>query len=189
MGNLLLTFPNLKGSNFKPWVEEQDEINNGLTLEQQANKTASMWEKGIKDDFQSKERIAKLKNSADLSIYIPRSTAGIPISILSSFKAPAVQILEDHDLLTSLVNSTVSSLLSLVNIKNDSSSKENILLSSIFMNSYTQNQDLTLEELITLIVTPPFSKVGFFDLETFFWTRWKVKTCIKIKYNYCKPFF
>jgi hypothetical protein len=35
------------------------------------------------------------------------------------------------------------------------------------MNAYTKNKDLSLEEIITLIVTPPFSKVGIFDLETF----------------------
>ena len=189
MGNLLLTFPNLKGEDFKPWIEEQDAINNGVSIDQQAQNTASMWEKGITGDFQSKERIAKLKNSADFSIYTPGSTAGIPISILSSFKAPGKEILEDHDLLTSLVNSTVSSLLSLVDIKNDSSSKENILLSSIFMNAYTKSKDLTLEELITLIVTPPFSKVGIFDLETFFGQDDRLKLALKLNTIIANPSF
>ena len=189
MGNLLLTFPNLKGEDFKPWIEEQDAINNGVSLEQQAQNTASMWEKGITGDFQSKERIAKLKNSADFSIYTPGSTAGIPISILSSFKAPGKEVLEDHDLLTSLVNSTVSSLLSLVDIKNDSSSKENILLSSIFMNAYTKEKDLSLEELITLIVTPPFSKVGIFDLETFFAQEQRLKLALKLNTIIANPSF
>jgi len=189
MGNLLLTFPNLKGEDFKPWIEEQDAINNGLSLDEQAQKTAQMWEKGITRDFQSKERIAKLKNSADFSIYTPGSTAGIPISILSSFKAPGEKILEDYDLLSSLINSTVSSILSLVNIKSDSSSKENILLSSIFMNSYTQNKDLSLEQLITLIVTPPFEKVGIFDLETFFSQDERLKLALKLNTIIANPSF
>ena len=189
MGNLLLTFPELKGEDFKPWIEEQDAINNGLSVDEQAQKTAQLWEKGITGDFQSKERIAKLKNSADFSIYTPGSTAGIPISILSSFKAPGKEVLEDHDLLTSLVNSTVSSLLSLVDIKNDSSSKENILLSSIFMNAYTKEKDLSLEELITLIVTPPFSKVGIFDLETFFAQEQRLKLALKLNTIIANPSF
>lgn len=189
MGNLLLTFPELKGEDFKPWIEEQDAINNGLSVDEQAQKTAQLWEKGITGDFQSKERIAKLKNSADFSIYTPGSTAGIPISILSSFKAPGKEVLEDHDLLTSLVNSTVSSLLSLVDIKNDSSSKENILLSSIFMNAYTKEKNLSLEELITLIVTPPFSKVGIFDLETFFAQEQRLKLALKLNTIIANPSF
>jgi hypothetical protein len=189
MGNLLLTFPDLKGSDFKPWIEEQDAINNGLTLDEQAQNTADLWEKGITGDFQSKERIAKLKNAADFSIYTPGSTAGIPISILSSFKAPGVEILEDYDLLSSMVNSTVSSLLSLVDLKSDSSSKQNILLSSIFMNAYTQNKDLSLEQLITLIVTPPFSKVGIFDLETFFAQDERLKLALKLNTIIANPSF
>ena len=189
MGNLLLTFPNLKANDFKPWIEEQDAINNGLTIDQQAANTASLWEKGITGDFQSKERIAKLKNAADFTIYTPGSTAGVPISILSSFKAPGIEVLEDHDLLTSLINSTVSSLLSLVDINSDSSSKENILLSSIFMNAYTKAKDLTLEELISLIVTPPFSKVGIFDLETFFKQDDRLKLALKLNTIIANPSF
>ena len=33
MGNLLLTFPNLEANDFKPWIEEQDAINNGLSID------------------------------------------------------------------------------------------------------------------------------------------------------------
>ncbi len=189
MGNLLLTFPNLQANDFKPWIEEQDAINNGLTLDEQAEKTARLWENGITSDFQNKERIAKLKNSADFTIYTPGSTAGVPVSILSSFKAPGSEVLEDHDILTSLITSTVSSLLSLVDIKNDSSSKESILLSSIFMNFYSQNKDLTLEELISLIVTPPFSKVGIFDLETFFAQDDRLKLALKLNTIIANPSF
>ena len=189
MGNLLLTFPNLQANDFKPWIEEQDAINNGLTLDEQAEATARLWEKGITGDFQSKERIAKLKDSADFTIYTPGSTAGVPVSILSSFKAPGVEVLEDHDILTSLITSTVSSLLSLVDIKNDSSSKESILLSSIFMNAYSQGKDLTLEELISLIVTPPFSKVGIFDLETFFAQDDRLKLALKLNTIIANPSF
>ena len=189
MGNLLLTFPNLQAKDFKPWIEEQDAINNGVTIEEQAEKTARQWEKGITGDFQSKERIAKLKNSADFTIYTPGSTAGVPVSILSSFKAPGNEVLEDNDILTSLISSTVSSLLSLVDIKSDSSSKESILLSSIFMNSYSQGKDLTLEELISLIVTPPFSKVGIFDLETFFAQDHRLKLALKLNTIIANPSF
>ncbi|MBU3013649.1 DUF87 domain-containing protein [Poseidonibacter lekithochrous] len=189
MGNLLLTFPNLQAKDFKPWIEEQDAINNGISLDEQAEKTARLWENGIKGDFQNKERIQKLKDSADFTIYTPGSTAGVPISILSSFKAPGKEVLEDHDILSSLITSTVSSLLSLVDIKNDASSKESILLSSIFMNAYSQSKDLTLEELISLIVTPPFSKVGIFDLETFFAQDDRLKLALKLNTIIANPSF
>ena len=189
MGNLLLTFPNLEGSDFEPWIEEQDAINNGVTVKEHAKNTANMWKKGIEGDFQSAQRIEKLKNAADFTIYTPGSSAGVQISILSSFKAPSREVLEDNDLLVSLINSTVSSILSLIEEKNDSISKESILISSIFMNYYSAGKDLNLEQLISLIVTPPFEKVGIFDLETFFAQDDRLKLALKLNTIIANPSF
>jgi len=189
MTNLLLTFPNLQGSDFEPWIEEQDAQNNGQTLKEFAINTANLWKTGLENDFQNSSRIEKLKNSADFTIYTPGSNAGVQISILSSFKAPSKEVLEDNDLLISLVNSTVSSILSLIAEQNDSSSKESILISSIFMNYFTQSKDLTLEELITLIVTPPFAKIGIFDLETFFAQSERLKLALKLNTIIANPSF
>ena len=189
MGNLLLTFPNLQGSDFEPWIEEQDAINNGVTLKEHAQNTANLWKKGIEGDFQNIQRIEKLKNAADFTIYTPGSNAGVQISILSSFKAPSREVLEDNDLLVSLINSTVSSILSLIEEKNDSISKESILISSIFMNYYSAGKDLNLEQLISLIVTPPFEKVGIFDLETFFAQDDRLKLALKLNTIIANPSF
>lgn len=189
MGNLLLTFPDLKGSDFEPWIEEQDAINNGVSLQEYALNTANLWKNGIEKDFQSASRIEKLKNSADFTIYTPGSNAGVQISILSSFKAPSNEVLKDDDLLVSIISSTVSSILSLIEEKNDTTSKQSILISSIFMNYFSQGKDLTLEELISLIVTPPFSKIGVFDLETFFSLDDRLKLALKLNTIIANPSF
>lgn len=189
MGNLLLTFPNLQGSDFEPWIEEQDAVNNGLSVSEMALKTAQTWKNGVEADFQNQERIQKLKDSADFTIYTPGSSSGVQISILSSFKAPSIEVLEDHELLVSLITSTVSSLLSLIDEKNDSSSKESILISTIFMNSYSNQKDLSIEELISFIVTPPFAKVGIFDLETFFPQSERLKLALKLNTIIANPSF
>ncbi|MFY4807253.1 ATP-binding protein [Aliarcobacter butzleri] len=189
MTNLLLTFPSLQGSDFEPWIEEQDASNNGLSVKEFAQNTANLWKNGLERDFQNASRIEKLKNCADFTIYTPGSDAGVQISILSSFKAPNKEIIEDNDLLVSLVNSTVSSILSLIEEKSDTTSKESILISSIFMNYFKENKDLTLEELITLIVTPPFSKIGVFDLETFFAQSERLKLALKLNNIIANPSF
>ncbi|WP_323588149.1 ATP-binding protein [Aliarcobacter butzleri] len=189
MTNLLLTFPSLQGSDFEPWIEEQDASNNGLSVKEFAQNTANLWKNGLERDFQNASRIEKFKNSADFTIYTPGSDAGIQISILSSFKAPNKEVIEDNDLLVSLVNSTVSSILSLIEEKSDTTSKESILISSIFMNYFKENKDLTLEELITLIVTPPFSKIGVFDLETFFAQSERLKLALKLNNIIANPSF
>ncbi|MCT7629189.1 DUF87 domain-containing protein [Aliarcobacter butzleri] len=189
MTNLLLTFPSLQGSDFEPWIEEQDASNNGLSVKEFAQNTANLWKNGLERDFQNASRIEKLKNCADFTIYTPGSDAGVQISILSSFKAPNKEVVEDNDLLVSLINSTVSSILSLIEEKSDTTSKESILISSIFMNYFKENKDLTLEELITLIVTPPFSKIGVFDLETFFAQSERLKLALKLNNIIANPSF
>ncbi|MCR8709749.1 ATP-binding protein [Aliarcobacter butzleri] len=189
MTNLLLTFPSLQGSDFEPWIEEQDASNNGLSVKEFAQNTANLWKNGLERDFQNTSRIEKFKNSADFTIYTPGSDAGVQISILSSFKAPNKEVIEDNDLLVSLINSTVSSILSLIEEKSDTTSKESILISSIFMNYFKENKDLTLEELITLIVTPPFSKIGVFDLETFFAQSERLKLALKLNNIIANPSF
>ncbi|MFW3380295.1 ATP-binding protein [Aliarcobacter butzleri] len=189
MTNLLLTFPSLQGSDFEPWIEEQDASNNGLSVKEFAQNTANLWKNGLERDFQNASRIEKFKNSADFTIYTPGSDAGVQISILSSFKAPNKEVIEDNDLLVSLINSTVSSILSLIEEKSDTTSKESILISSIFMNYFKENKDLTLEELITLIVTPPFSKIGVFDLETFFAQSERLKLALKLNNIIANPSF
>lgn len=189
MTNLLLTFPSLQGSDFEPWIEEQDASNNGLSVKEFAQNTANLWKNGLERDFQNASRIEKFKNCADFTVYTPGSDAGVQISILSSFKAPNKEVIEDNDLLVSLVNSTVSSILSLIEEKSDTTSKESILISSIFMNYFKENKDLTLEELITLIVTPPFSKIGVFDLETFFAQSERLKLALKLNNIIANPSF
>ena len=189
MTNLLLTFPNLSASDFEPWIEEQEAQNNQKTVQEFAQEKATLWKKGIERDFQDISRIQKLKDSADFTIYTPGSDAGVQVSILSSFKAPSIEVLEDNELLVSLITSTVSSILALIEEKNESTSKESILLSSIFMNYFKEQKDLSIEELINLIVTPPFSKIGVFDLETFFAQSDRLKLALKLNTIIANPSF
>jgi hypothetical protein len=89
--------------------------------------------------------------------------------VLGSFSAPAAEVVADIDTLNSLVSSTATSLLALVDIVGDSlQSREHILLSSLFLHYWRLGQDLSMEALIGGIVTPPFTKIGVFPLDTFY---------------------
>ena len=189
MTNLLLNFPELNPNDFKPWLDDSEVTNSGLTKEELAIKVSNSYKEGIQRDFQDLSRVKKLKDSADFTIYTPGSSAGIQVSILSSFKAPTIEILEDMELFSNIINSTVHSILSLIDNKSDETSKESILLASIFTSYFKEQRDLTLEELITLIVTPPFSKIGVFDLETFFPQNDRLKFALKINTIIASPSF
>jgi hypothetical protein len=167
--NLLLTFPNLAGQDFLPWINLDDAQQKGLTPEAYANQQAAMWKNGLASWGEDGARIQRLREAADFLIYTPGSNAGIPISILKSFAAPPQAILEDSELLQDRIGTTVTSLLGLVGIEADPvQSREHILLSTIFDTSWRQGQDLDLAMIIHQVQNPSITKIGVLDLESFY---------------------
>jgi hypothetical protein len=51
--NLLLTFPSLRGEDFRPWVNEEDALKKGLSPEDYAGKQADLWKNGLSSWGQS----------------------------------------------------------------------------------------------------------------------------------------
>lgn len=169
LGNLLLTFPQLRSEDFLPWINQDDARQKGLSPEEYAQKQAELWQKGLAGWGQSGERIQRLRDAADFVIYTPGSNAGIPVSILKSFAAPAPAVIEDNELMRDRVSATATSLLGLLGIEADPiQSREHILLSTILDTAWRQGQDLDLAALISQVQTPPVTKIGVLDLETFY---------------------
>ncbi|MDE3243071.1 MAG: ATP-binding protein [Nitrospirota bacterium] len=169
LANLLLTFPQLRGEDFSPWINEDDARKKGLSPSDYARQQADLWKKGLAEWGQDGERIARLKEAADFAIYTPGSQAGIPVSILTSFAAPAPAVHEDAELLRERIGTTVTSLLGLLGIDADPiQSREHILLSTILDVAWKQGRDLDLGTLIHQIQQPPVAKVGVLDVESFF---------------------
>jgi hypothetical protein len=169
LANLLLTFPDLAPADFLPWINEDDARKKGLTPAQYAGEQASLWRKGLADWGQDGQRIRRLREAADFVVYTPGSSAGIPVSILRSFDAPAKPILEDPDLLRERVVTTVTSLLDLLGLGTDPlKSREHILLSTVLEEAWRQGRSLDIAGLIQEVQSPPFQRVGVFDLESFF---------------------
>ena len=170
--NLLLTFPNLQAQDFLPWVNPEDALKKGLSVNDFATQQASFWRDGLAKWGEDGERIRRLRGSADFRIYTPGSNSGLPISILKSFSAPQLAIREDEELFQEQITTTVTSLLSLLGVDSDPiKSREHILLSSIFANSWRSGEELDLPRLIQFIQTPPFKKIGVLDIELFFPTK------------------
>ena len=190
MGNLLLTFPELKPENFEPWVDAGTAETKGLSVKEFAAKTAAMWDKGIQSWHQDKSRIKTLKNNAEYVIYTPGSSAGVQLSVLSSFDAPSEDTIDDPDTFTSVINSTVSSILALVNIKGDIlQSKEYLLLSSVFSHLWRKNISITLEELIGYVTNPPFDKIGVLPLKSFYDQKDRLDLAMKLNTVLASPGF
>jgi hypothetical protein len=169
LANLMLNFPQLRGEDFAPWINEDDARKKGLSPADYATQQAEMWKKGLGDWGQSGERVQKLRDAADVVVYTPGSSAGIPVSILKSFAAPSQEILNDTEMLRERISTTVTSLLGLVGVEADPiKSREHILLSTILDHTWKAGQDLDLATLIQQIQTPPVAKIGVLDLDSFY---------------------
>lgn len=167
--NLLLTFPDLQASDFLPWINQEDAQKKNLSPADYASAQAEAWKKGMADWGQDGVRIKRLRETADFRIYTPGSNAGIQVSILKSFAAPPPALREDSELLAERVNTTVTSLLSLLGIEADPiKSREHILISNILNGAWATGKDLDIAALIQQIQSPPMTKIGVLDVESFF---------------------
>jgi len=169
LANLLLTFPQLRPSDFQPWLDPGDASRRGKTVEQLAQTVADTWRNGLASWGQDGERIARFQNAAEAVIYTPGSSAGIPLTVFRSFAAPPAAVVADEDALRERILSAVSGLLALLGIDADPlRSREHILLSNLLSQAWRNGENLDMAGLIRGIQNPPFSQVGVFDLESFY---------------------
>ncbi len=169
LANLLLTFPELTPADFAPWINEDDARRKGVSPADYAQQQADLWRRGLAEWHQDGARIERLRESAEFAVYTPGSTAGLPVSVLRSFSAPPIEIIEDHELFTERVSTTVSSLLGLLGVAADPlQSREHILLAGILSQTWSARRDLDIPGLIHAIQTPPFTKIGVMEVETMF---------------------
>jgi hypothetical protein len=190
LGNLMLTFPSLKGEDFQPWINEDDARKKGLAPADYAKAQAELWAKGLAGWQQDGARIQRLRDAADVVIYTPGSNAGLPVSILKSFAAPAADVREDAELLRERISTTVTSLLGLLGVEADPiQSREHILMSTILDQTWRKEEDLDLATLIHAIQSPPVSKIGVMDVESFFPSKDRFALAMKLNNLLAAPGF
>jgi hypothetical protein len=190
LANLMLNFPQLRGEDFAPWVNEDDARKNGLSPTDYATQQAEMWKKGLGDWGQSNERVQKLRDAADVVVYTPGSHAGIPVSILKSFAAPSQEILDDPEMLGERISTTVTSLLGFIGVEADPiKSREHILLSTILGHTWKAGQDLDLATLIQQIQTPPTAKIGVLELDSFYPSKERFALAMQLNNLLASPGF
>ncbi len=166
LGNLLLTFPDLRAEDFRPWINEEDARRKGMEPDAYATGQAETWRDGLARWGQTPDRIRALREKVDMAIYTPGSSSGLPVNVLASFDAPKTK---DPEVVADRVQTAAASLLGLLKLDADPvKSRECILLSAIFSHEWALGNDLQFATLIEKIQHPPFEKIGVLDLETFY---------------------
>lgn len=190
LGNLMLTFPELRPEDFRPWVDPAEAARLGLSPDEYAARTAQRWREGLAQWDQDGERISRLKAAAEVVIYTPGSGAGLRVNVLRSFSAPAQEVLDDEEALRERVSATVSGLLGLLGLEADPvRSREHILLANLLERTWRGGRDADLGSLIREIQTPPFERVGVLDVETFFPARERMTLALSLNNLLASPGF
>lgn len=190
IANLALQFPQLRGEDFLPWIDEGEAKRKGQLPQEFANATADAWKKGLADWQEDGDRIQRLMDAAEVSIYTPGSNVGRGLSVLRSFAAPDETLRADNTALKERISGAVGGLLGLLGVDADPlKSREHILLSTILDSAWRQGHDLDLAALIQQIQKPPVDKVGVFDLDTFFPAKERLGLAMSINNLLAAPGF
>ncbi|MEQ1909101.1 MAG: ATP-binding protein, partial [Vicinamibacterales bacterium] len=145
---------------------EDDARRAGKDVAAFATDQADRWKKGLAEWGEDGSRIQRFKDSAEFTIYTPGSTAGVPVSVLTSFQRPG---LDDPELVRERAQTTVSSLLAMAGVDVEPlKSREHILLTTILLSAWQGGESPDLATLIGRIQQPPMARIGVIDLESFY---------------------
>jgi len=188
LGNLALTFPELRPSDFEPWIDPAEAERKGRTVTEQAEAVSSLWREGLAEWGQDGARIARFRDAVDISIYTPGSSAGRALRVLESFDPPTEGA--DADEQRDQIMGAVSGLLALLGIDPDPvNSKEHILLSNLLSHAWSKGESLQLGDLVRGISEPPFDRIGVMDLETFYGASERQKLAMQMNGLLASPGF
>lgn len=190
LGNLLLTFPGLSPAEFAPWVNPDEARRAGQSPDAFAQAESARWAKGLAEWGQDGSRITRLRDAAEFALYTPGSASGRPISIVKSFAAPGPAILNDPELLADRVATAATSVLTLAGIDAEPlRSREHVLVSTLFAESWRAGRDLDLPALIAQVQTPALTKVGVLDLESFYPAKDRFELAMRLNQLLAAPGF
>ncbi len=164
--NLALAFPEPSGADLEPWVDPVEARRNGTTAAETAQATAATWREGMAAWGQTPERVRRLNAAREVVVFTPGSTAGQPLNVLRSLAAPGAAVRNDPEALAQRVQGTVDGLLGLTGEAADPlTSPEHLLLSTLLAQQWRAGRHLSLEELIPLVQSPPFDRIGVLGVD------------------------
>jgi hypothetical protein len=191
IADLLLTFPKLAPADFLPWIDAADAARHDQTPDQWATQTAAAWKQGLADWGQAPERIQRLRDAAEVSVYTPGGGPGLALSVLRSLDPPPELLgAADAGAQVESINAVVAALLALLKVESDPvRGRESILLARIVQEAWAAGHSLDLAGLIHAIQKPGFEQLGAFDLETFYPAKDRLELAMSVNSLLASPGF
>ncbi|MFO0585927.1 MAG: helicase HerA-like domain-containing protein [Polyangiaceae bacterium] len=166
--NLLLSFPELAGKSFEPWVDAMAAEREGTTplavgedLAKRAKEGLAGWGLGQADIAAFREKIAP-------RILTPGTTAGEPIHVLSALESPSPLWQEDEESARDALSASISLLLRLVERDADpAKSRDHVMLSHLAERRLASGRPAGLTALLQDLIEPPIQTIGAMAVDDF----------------------
>ncbi len=190
LGNIALSFPALRGEDFRPWVDEQQAATEGQSPDEFAAAIANRWRSGLAEWGQDGARVQRFRDAAEVTLYTPGSSAGRQISLLKGFAAPPSILRDNTEAFAERIGTTATGLLALLGVDADPiSSREHVLLANLFTHYWSAGQDLNLATLIGAIQSPPFDQIGVMPVESVFPAKDRTALAMRLNNLLASPGF
>lgn len=190
MGNLLLNFPSFRAEDFEPWVDEGEARRKGKSANELAGDTARMWQDGLAGSGIDAERMRGLRESTDMRIITPGSTAGVPLNLVGDLSPPDASWDEHGETIRDEIEGLVSGLLVMAGIDADPlTSRDHILLANLVEHGWRNGQALDLPTLLRQVQEPPLRRLGVFEIDTFFPPKDRQKLAMRLNGLMASPSF
>ncbi len=166
--NLALSFANPSPEDYRPWVE-------GPGLGGQGGKgdpAQAAYDRhvaGMQASRQGLGRAQKIWDQADIRVYAPGSRTGQALSLAPFFVPQNRQlgggpVESNQDLLAG----NTRAFLSLLNYRDELASPAQVFLTQLFQYYADGHEPFSWESFLQRLLQPPFDKVGFLPVETYF---------------------
>ena len=192
IGNLLLTFPELRPEDFQPWVDAGEAVAQGPVASTSSPRPPRR--PGARDSRewgQDGARIQRLRDAADvddLHAGLRAGPAAVDPALVRRAGPGDARATRPRSRSASARRSRACS--ALLGIDADPiRSREHILLSAILDAAWRKGESLDLAALIRSVQKPPFDKVGVFDLESFYPAKDRTELALRINGLLASPGF
>jgi len=151
---------------FRPFSDIEAKLL-GKSPEKYSKELAAEYHDKFQASGHEEDDLKRLVDRTDVRIYTPRSNSGLPVSMsprLTPPKAFSKNMAEEPSLALDLLELKASNLLRLAGY-GENSRVERSLITQILEEEWKNGRELTLENMIELVTSPPFDKLGMLPLD------------------------
>lgn len=166
--NLLLTFPNVSGEEFAPWLDARSASRDGQTVEEAADRLASKWRKWLADWNLAPKDVAEFRATVAPRVLTPGTSAGEPLHVLSFLERASPLWTSDVEAARESLSASISLLLRLIGRDPDPTrSRDHVVLSVFAERRLRAGRAADVTSLLEDVQSPPVETMGAMPMDEF----------------------